>query len=130
MPKIELTPETPMEAPLAPAGKALEFEVKEIVEETSKKTGEEIPARLKCTFVIIAPGEAYDGDNVFEYVNEWRTDPRAKVELNRLVRAVGLPSGPTDTEQLIGRKGKLVLKVKPAKGEYAEGRALKDFVVA
>lgn len=128
MPKIQITPETPLSTPLAPAGVPLTFEITRVEEKAPKNGG---AMMLEITHKVIAPGEAYDGDLVFDYATKYQSDLRTQAKLARLAKCLGLTltADGLDSEAFIGRQGKFVLKVRPASEQYEEGRQLKDYVI-
>lgn len=124
MPRIQFNgAETPIEMPLAPVGVPVDFTIEraELKDSKSGKPMLEVEMRIQ--------GTDADGDLIFDYLTEPMSSKRTQIRLNRLAKAVGLAVGPEgiDTEELIGKSGKFVLKADVYQGQ--EKRKLQDYVV-
>lgn len=117
--------ETPMEMPLPPAAAELDFTV-ESIETNPSKSGKEM---LTAVLRLSIPGDACDGDRIRDYFTEPSVNKKTQVALKRFCSAVGVGvgAGGLDTEECIGKSGKVVLK----KDEYLgkESRRIADYVL-
>jgi hypothetical protein len=116
----------PDKMPLPPVNTPLAFQVVNI-EEKEAKSGKPM---LELTLEFqddSCPDNV--GDKFFDYFVEPATNKKTQIALNNFVKAVtGAPIPPTglDTEELIGKKGKFVLKAEQYQGE--ERRRIQGYV--
>jgi hypothetical protein len=122
---------TPTTVPMAPVNVPVDLKVDScelgVSSESSKNPG---APQYKVVAKLVAPGELYDGDNMYLYFTDVLKDRKALIKLNQLATACGIDikSGKWETEQLIGCAFKATLSVKAAGNGYDEGRNLKAYI--
>jgi hypothetical protein len=129
-PQIEFTGQEPKTVPMAPVGSPVNLKIDSCeLGETSEQAKNPGQPMYKVVLTVQAPGELYDGDRIYvNFVNP-AGDLRQKIQFGQLFSAAGMPpTGALDTEQLIGKVVKAILRAKPASGDFPESRAVKSYI--
>jgi len=124
MPKINFNgTETPDTMPMAPTGVPVDFEV------ASMELGESKTGKEMYTVQLKIKGTEADGESIYHYFVEPSSNRKTQIAINRFAKAIGVAVGVdgVDSEEFIGKSGKMVLKGDTYEGR--ETRKVNDFLL-